>query len=105
MRTDDEHITHGDIHASLEENRALFEAKHNTLVKWLAVVIVSVVGATMTQIVSVAASLAEIDGTQELVLQSLDRLDRRVEKQDQRIQEESREAEEDLRAHRQEFHP
>lgn len=98
-------ISHKDIHDKLEEVQHNFEARHSTLIKWIVGVIISVVAVTMTQIVSVAASLAEVDGTQELVLQSISRIDRKIERQDQRIQEESREAEEDLKSHRQEYHP
>ena len=99
-----EQISHKDIHDKLEAAEHNFEDRHNTLIKWLVGVIISVVAVTMTQIVSVAASLAEVDGTQELVLQSINRIDRKLENQDTRIQEESREAEEDLKSHRAEYH-
>mgnify|MGYP001090959304 CR=1 FL=1 len=99
-----ESVSHQDIHDKLTAAEHNFEQRHGTLIKWLVGVIFSVVAVTMTQIVSVAASLAEVDGTQELVLQSINRIDRKLETQDRRIQDESREAEEDLKSHRDEYH-
>jgi len=97
-------VTHEQLHNKLEEVQSHFNEKHSTLIKWLVSAILTIVALTMTQIVSVAATLAEVDGTQELVLQSLDRIDRKLEATDRRIQEESQEAESDLKDHRREAH-
>ena len=112
---DHERITHQDLHDELTRIQQAFTEKHANLVKWIATSIVAVIGLGMTQIVSVASSLSEVDGTQELVLQQLGRLDRAVETiqadnratfadLQHRINDESRESEEDLKEHAREQH-
>jgi hypothetical protein len=92
-------ISHEELHDRIETMDRAVADKQNTLLKWLVATVIAVIGVTMTQIISVSASLAEVDGTQELVLQSLNRFDRSIETIQVRIQDESREAEEDLRSH------
>ena len=92
-------VSHEELYDRIEATGRSVEEKQGTLLKWLVATVVAVASVTTTQIVSVRASLAEVDGTQELVLQSLNRLDRAIETIQVRIQEESREAEEDLSAH------
>lgn len=94
-----ESITHKQLHDKLVQVEATFTDKHGTLLKWMVGVILTIVALTMTQIVSVASSLAEVGSTQGLILQSLNRVDRSIESVQDRIQEESREAEEDLKSH------
>jgi uncharacterized protein YycO len=94
-----ENITHQQLHDKLVQVEATFTDKHSTLLKWMVGVILTIVALTMTQIVSVASSLAEVGSTQGLILQSLNRVDRSIESVQDRIQEESREAEEDLKSH------
>ena len=96
---DSERITHDDLHNKMSSIEATFTEKHQTLVKWIATSILAIVGVGMSQLISVAATLSEVDGTQELVLQQLGRVDRKLEHIDERIQQESREAEEDLKEH------
>jgi hypothetical protein len=92
-------ISHEELHDRIETMDRAVADKQNTLLKWLVATVIAVIGVTMTQIISVSASLAEVAGTQELVLQSLNRFDRSIETIQVRIQDESREAEEDLRSH------
>jgi len=101
---DHERITHEDLHNEMSRLQLSFNEKHQTMVKWIATSIVAIVGVGMSQLISVAATLSEVDGTQELVLQQLGRVDHKLETIDIRIQQESREAEEDLKDHTREQH-
>ena len=97
-------VMHKELHDKMESIEHSFYSRHNTLVKWLATSLVTILLVGMAQIVSVAQSLSKIDGMQSLIISSLARLDSAIIRQEQRIQEESREAERDLSHHRQEDH-